>query len=152
MSKALPTRLSFKGLADTAATLGGALRQPTVFNKPSETFDEARKRSIRVYRHIAKSLPAILQIYEITNVRPADGLKRIRKEFEATKDMRQPLLIDFLRMKAETELHEAWACFKSDTHIAHIVSPPEPGFIEKIPQVAPNQTQFLSGFLRGINK
>eukprot|EP01018_Ginkgo_biloba_P036262 Gb_08646 [translate_table: standard] len=89
------------------ATLGG-----------SPSLDEARRRALGFFKQACRSLPAIMDIYNLYEVITTSQLRSIiASEFRKHADVTNPKVIDMLLFKGEEELRNCVEHAKQRHHI-----------------------------------
>jgi hypothetical protein len=106
----------------------------------SRSIGEARKKVINVYRRIARMLPSVLKRYEIYDVPVPKARSNLAKHFRKYADVAEPQVIDTLRFKAEMDMYEALAMFKTRSHVYDMV--------KDVP-VTKHSSEFMRRFTNG---
>ncbi|GHJ83818.1 hypothetical protein NliqN6_0220 [Naganishia liquefaciens] len=82
----------------------------------SGTFEEARRRTLSLYRDWYRSAPEICALYAL-NVSPSMVRAKKRADFEKHREIRDLNVIDLLLFKSHQEYQETMNCWKQEPHI-----------------------------------
>ncbi|TFK36521.1 hypothetical protein BDQ12DRAFT_686554 [Crucibulum laeve] len=88
--------------------------------RASGSIEEARKRTLKLYRDWYRSAPEICTLYALS-VSPAYLRHSIRQRFEQNRYVTDPRAIDILILKGQQEYQETMNVWKQSDHILGIL-------------------------------
>eukprot|EP01132_Coremiostelium_polycephalum_P009901 gene9901-12144_t len=89
----------------------------------SLTYDIARSRTLRLYRNCLRSIPFLVQHYNLS-YSLSEMRKRIRDDFEQYREVKELNAIDRLRFIGETEIFDAMSLLKTRSHVVNYFDNP----------------------------
>ncbi|PWY98833.1 putative NADH2 dehydrogenase [Testicularia cyperi] len=113
-------------------TIPARLAQTT---RISSSLEEARRRSVALYRNFYRSAPEICALYAL-DVPPSIVRAKIRTKFEQNKNIKDLAVLDLMLLKAQQEYQETMNAWKQIPQVmkwfAEEEAPARPeGFLEK---------------------
>lgn len=117
--------------------------------EPSESLDEAHRKSRAFYRLIVRKMPSLLMWYNMTEVHPMKAARSIRTHFEKYRGIKDVTVLDKLRWHGEVVLSDVVRNHFTYSHAYNLLN--LKGEIVPVPAKGVDEvkTDFLSDFFVG---
>eukprot|EP00455_Lapot_gusevi_P004662 TRINITY_DN1191_c0_g1_i1.p1 TRINITY_DN1191_c0_g1~~TRINITY_DN1191_c0_g1_i1.p1 ORF type:complete len:128 (-),score=42.10 TRINITY_DN1191_c0_g1_i1:37-420(-) len=111
----------------------------------SKNLAEASLKVVRCYRKAMKSVPFIVKMYKLPDMKRSEMLGLVRNSFRQNTHVQDHRIVDMLRHRAELELQEALMGWKTYVQIMHFFKGIEPAWVNR----NKGDSKFLFDFYRG---
>jgi len=120
---------------------------------PCVTLEEARRRTLHLFREALENMPQVLSRYQMSGVDPEEVTERIKQLFRRHQGVEDLSVLNRLLVLAEMDLNEFVLMHKTPHHVYQVLAPQ---YIEDAfalshirPELKKTRSPFLQSFYAG---